>query len=322
MFVSIGSRAGRKRVASAAVGGGGMVGGRLTLTSGTPVLTSNALAATTVYFTPYNGNLIPVTLDGVNFNFTAFSELSQATTDTTKSPAAVAASKIYDIFVWNDGGTLRATRGPAWSSDTARGTGAGTTELQLVSGFYTNKNAITNGPGANRGTYVGSVRSNASSQIDFNIGGSASGGTAGWIGIWNNFNRRLVYAKSNDSGVSYSVNLNLTCRQARASAGNQISFLMGLAENTSTVFVGVTSKNTGASGGNWSQMGAGLDATTGITHAFSQVFPTAGPIGEVSSENIAPQLGFHYVSRNENTDNSNCTFDWNSNDFLGLEYPY
>ena len=38
------------------------------------------------------------------------------------------------------------------------GTGSGTSELQRVQGFWTNKQAITNGPGANLGTYVGTIR--------------------------------------------------------------------------------------------------------------------------------------------------------------------
>ena len=94
---------------------------------------------------------------------------------TTKSPAAATTNSNYDLFVWNDGGTYRCTRGPAWSSDTARGTGAGTTELQLLNGILTNKNAITNGPAANKGTYVGTVRTNGSSQVDFQLAGMGTG---------------------------------------------------------------------------------------------------------------------------------------------------
>lgn len=40
--------------------------GRLTLTSGTPVTTSDVTAATTIYFTPYKGNRIAL-CGGTNF---------------------------------------------------------------------------------------------------------------------------------------------------------------------------------------------------------------------------------------------------------------
>src|SRR5574337_954655 len=52
-------------------------GGRLTLTSGTPVTTSDVTGATTVYYTPYLHNLIPL-WDGQNWAPVEFSETHQA----------------------------------------------------------------------------------------------------------------------------------------------------------------------------------------------------------------------------------------------------
>ena len=139
--------------------------GRLTLTTAVPMPSSDVTGATTVYFTPYKGNVVQL-YDGTTWLPYIFAELSQLTTDATKSPAAVAVSSNYDVFVWNDSGTLRATRGPAWSGDKERGNGAGTTELGMLEGRYVNNVAITNGPAAQRGLYVGTIRSNASSQIE------------------------------------------------------------------------------------------------------------------------------------------------------------
>jgi len=50
-------------------------GGRLTLTSGTPVTTSDVTAATSVYYTPYVGNKISL-YNGWEWIFHEFSELS------------------------------------------------------------------------------------------------------------------------------------------------------------------------------------------------------------------------------------------------------
>src|SRR4029077_10267264 len=66
--------------------------GRLTLQSGTPVMTTTQAAQTTIFYSPFTGVLVPI-FDGSNFATTTFSELSVATTDTTKSPAAIGASK-------------------------------------------------------------------------------------------------------------------------------------------------------------------------------------------------------------------------------------
>ena len=57
--------------------------GRLTLQTATPVMTTTQSAKTTIFYTPYVGNLVPL-YDGTNMNMTTFAELSVATTDTTK----------------------------------------------------------------------------------------------------------------------------------------------------------------------------------------------------------------------------------------------
>ena len=129
-------------------GGSSIPQGRLTLLTVTPVMASNQTGKTTIYYTPYTGNQMPI-YNGTSFASASFAELSNITTNSSTGnagPAAVAANSNYDLFVWLNGTTATLTRGPAWTSDTARGTGTGTTELQRINGIWTNKNAITNGP--------------------------------------------------------------------------------------------------------------------------------------------------------------------------------
>jgi hypothetical protein len=134
--------------------------GRLTLTAAVPVTTTDVTASTRVYYTPYKGNTVPI-YNGSSFDSSTFAEIFQDTTDTTKSPAAVAASKVYDLFVWNDAGAIRCTRGPAWTNDTTRGY-----TLTMTNGIYLNTSLITNGPAALRGTWVGTIFSDASNQLN------------------------------------------------------------------------------------------------------------------------------------------------------------
>jgi hypothetical protein len=279
--------------------------GRLTLTSGTPILTATVSGANTVYFTPYQNNL--------------FVEVSQVTTDTTKSPAAAAANSNYDVFCWY-APAFSCTRGPPWTSNTARGAGAGTTQ---ISGMPpTNTVAITNGPGAGQGYYVGSFRTNASATVDYIFAAGASGGTAGVISVWNYYNRRHVGMKVIDNGASYSYTLS-TIRQARASAGNQISFLSGLAEDAISA-VRAGSMNAAAVANAFSQTGIGLDSTTaydGGAWVLNTAPTTAGLQQRFSmTDTIQPQLGWHTVSANENGDNVNAAvFNNNSADFFALD---
>lgn len=293
--------------------------GRLTLTTAVPVLTSSVTGATSVIFTPYNGNRAPF-WSGSVWQWASFTELSQTLTDTTKSPAAAAASSLYDIFLWSDAGTIRATRGPAWTSATARGSGAGTTELEIVGGYYCNKNAITNGPASGSGLYLGSVATNASSTVDYIFGTSASGGGAARLMVWNNFNRVLTQTTVLDSGVSYTVTT-ASLQQARLSTNNAIYFISGLAEDGLDVqYFGNIS--TVAVAGAVGSIAIGLDgiiALLGSNYRIQTVaaFILTGAAPTLSA--VTPQLGSHYVTALEKSDGTNAnTFDVNSLNSLRL----
>lgn len=83
-------------------------GGRLTLTSDTPVLTTDTTGATSIYYTPFRDAGIPI-YDGTRWARKLFSELTM-----TLNTSNQLAEKLYDLFVWNDSGTLKIGAGPAW----------------------------------------------------------------------------------------------------------------------------------------------------------------------------------------------------------------
>lgn len=267
--------------------------GRLTLTSNTPVMTTTASAFTTIRYTPYLGTLVPV-WNGRSFDMLDIvSELNNVTTATAvgfAGPAAVTTNSNYDLFVWGNG---ILTRGPAWSSDTARGTGAGTTELVRVKGVLVNAYAITNGPPAQRGTYVGTVRSNGSSQIDFIFGASASGGTAGFFGVWNMYNRVNASSITQDSTASWAYST-ASWRAADNSSAMRCSFILGVNEEP-IVADYRCGMSTSSSGG---QVGVGLDSTTALASGASSAW--SGVSGATTSASALYAgyggLGFHYAS--------------------------
>jgi len=248
--------------------------GRITLTTATPVTSGNVTGATTVYFTPYKGNAVSL-YDGAKWVPAIFAELSQATSDTTKSPAAVANNSNYDLFVWDDSGTLRCTRGPAWTSDTARGTGAGTTELESLEGRYVNKVAITNGPAAQRGLYVGTIRSDGSAQINDSLTKRH---------VWNYFNRVARPVVVNDATGSWTYST-ASFRQANGSTANQIAVVIGLQEDTLTV--------------NCSHSAVGPDAT--IRQFFSGIGIDSSTVNSATGANLQGATSSIQVS-------ANCTY--------------
>src|SRR4029077_15153585 len=117
-----------------------------------------------------------------------------------------------------------------------------------------NNASITNGPAASRGTYVGTVRSNGSSQIDYQFGAS---GTAGFFGVWNCYNRVALRSWALQSVGTWSY----SSATVRATNNNNItrhSFVSGLAEDGLMV-----THNTAATGTTGrSIIGIGLDTTT------------------------------------------------------------
>lgn len=114
----------------------------------------------------------------------------------------------------------------AFNYTSVRGTGAATTELQLLDGAYVNKYDIANGPLATKGTYVGSVYFNASSQIDLKFGSTAAGYGEAFIGIWNAYNRINVSGTVGTSTASWGVSSAQTVFNSSATA--RASVLSGL----------------------------------------------------------------------------------------------
>jgi hypothetical protein len=127
---------------SGVIGGGGTVlnetvNGRLTLESGEPVSTTNQIAKTTLYFTPYKGNQIAL-YDGTAWGIHSFSELSLSLSGYT-------ADTNYDIFIYDNSGTLT-LESAAWTNNTTRATA-----LVLQDGVYVKSGATTR-------RYIGTIR--------------------------------------------------------------------------------------------------------------------------------------------------------------------
>lgn len=280
--------------------------GRLTLTSGTPVLTADVAATGTVYFTPYLGSMIPL-YDGTRWRYVPFSQLSNVLADSTTNkagPAAAGNGKVNDLFVWDDGGTLRLTRGPDWTSDLARSAG---TALVLTNGIYLNNALITNGPAASRGTYVGTIRTEAgSAQVSLNFGGAAAGGTAAWFGLWNMFNRVPGAFMVRDSTSSWS-NSGTTTRSLDGSTANRVTMVRGLDEDAVQAFLTCDVKSSASSSSGY--IAIGLDATNAAA-SRSVWGTTSNTLDLTLTAQFAglPGLGVHYLQALEAASANTITF--------------
>jgi hypothetical protein len=305
--------------------------GYLTLTSGTPVIASDVTAATAVYYTPLRGNQIPI-YDGTIFSIQTFSEL------TLTLVANHLASQIYDVFIINDSGTIRAVTGPAWTTATAgsgaRGTGAGTTELQQLNGIWTNKVSMTGRYGAstttvaaNCGTYVGSIfMDGTNGQISCH---RTFGQSRKW-GVWNAYNRKRLYLMAGDSTASWNYATN-TVRASNNSSANSLTLFVGLQEETCDL---KQSQYCGASIGNGQtnspSIGIGYNSTSAYTQK-SGSHSSANSTGATYTFNttlyanakVIPTIGINTVTALENGNSSGTTTTFNggaANQMLSAEW--
>lgn len=297
-------------------------GGRCTLTTVTPVMTAAINNATTLFYTPYLHQFVPL-YDGTRFNMRdTGGELSNITSNSatgSAGPAVVANNSNYDLFVWDNAGTVTFTRGPLWSSDTARGSGAGTTQLSRVNGVWLNTVAITNGPAASRGTYVCTVRSNGTATLDMSFGGTAAGGTAGLLNVWNYYNRVNTRCGSVDSTASWNYTSS-TVRSANNSTGNRCSYVSGLAEETYQARYSALMTFTAAAAAR-GIVGVGLDVTSTYDYIWQGTnnLNVAYDVTARAEGWYGANIGFHFIQAVERGDNTNALTFTGSSTAGGIE---
>jgi hypothetical protein len=209
--------------------------GYLTPTSATPIITSDVSAATSIYYTPFMGNLVPV-YDGTRWVLYEFSEL------TLTLASQHLASNIYDVFVFLNSGTLTIGTGPSWADGTsgsvtagscARGTGTGGAAITRTKGLWLNTAAMTMRNGsttysiaASRATYVGSLFIDSSAgQVTCH---TSYGQSRKW-GVWNAYNRQPIRLLAGDATASWTYNGG-SIRQSRGDTTNKLTTFCGLSD--------------------------------------------------------------------------------------------
>jgi hypothetical protein len=367
--------------------------GRLTLTTGTPVMRADVTAATTIYYDTFIGNKVPV---GGTLLTIGSDEISMGL---DAGVPHAAANTVYDIFGINNSGTLVIAVGPAWintatvtttvatpcvvtwnahglsegspvvftgaglpsgivagttyfvgrspaantfnisttvanaaagtfvnttgtstgtqtgtNGTTKRGTGAGTTELVLNNGVWTNANSLTHAWGgasgttdygtvsANAGTYLGSVYITANGQtaMQFKPAG-VGGGSNNILGLYNAYNSVAVRSQELDSTANWTYN-STTWRAANGNVNNRITWLDGLGtRNVDGTYQTTFGANTATS--TLGNIGVLFDNTNSTPLGANGVGACAATnifMNPRGNDNFTA-LGLHYVQAAENS---------------------
>jgi hypothetical protein len=209
-------------------------GGRLTLTSGTPITTTDVVGATVVFYAPLSGgagatNTVPVWNGAAFVNVTITSSANDTVGQSVTLGSNWASGSGYDWFEGLNAGTPTLCSGPAWSNSgagtSARGTGAGTTQLQMLNGIWTNavsmtcrfNNTTTFTCAVNQCTYLGST---------LMTGAGLTEDSQAKRYTYNQYNQSIRKMKVVEGTASWSYTLT-TWRQANANTANQLSIFAG-----------------------------------------------------------------------------------------------
>jgi hypothetical protein len=264
--------------------------GRLTTETGVPVSTTDRTAQSTIYFTPYQGNALSV-YDGTRWVLYLFSEISLALSGLTSG-------KNYDVFVYDNAGTLTLELSAAWTTDTARADALTTQDGVLVKS------------GATTRRYLGTIRTTGTTTTEDSIGGSTTN-VGGKRFVWNYYNRvpRNLAVIDTTDNWTYATD---TIRQARATAGNQVEYVVGDASTLAwaevKAMVAISSTSTRAG-----KVGVGVDSTTVFSGLRQGAYMNNGAAWSNYSALAGrydgyPGLGYHFLAWLEKGSDGTCIF--------------
>lgn len=275
-------------------GGASTPPGRLTLKSGVPVSTTDQTDKTTLYYTPYVGNQIML-FDGVSMWITlSFAELSL-------NISAFTASKPYDIWVYNNAGTVTLDS-TVWTNATTRATALAYQDGRLVKS------------GATTRLYLGTIYMDAASKCQDKTSKRF---------VWNYYNRkqRSLLATDSTSSWTYETNTLRPANNSTIDGVSRFSVIIGLSEDAIAVM------NT--SGGYSAQAGAFGEAQIGIDSTSVGSAQSALGGGQAGALDASWPLfayytgllsaGYHYIQRLERAIAAGGTYTWAGGATKGMQ---
>lgn len=282
--------------------------GRLTLTSGVPVMISSVTDTSAVYYAPYIGNQIPILGAPITF---AGSLLLTLTGGNNLS------GHVYDVFAIFVGGVLTLVTGPSWTNTTTRSAG---TAITQVNGIWVNSIGFTGANGgstfavaANAATYLGSIYCDNAGVCSMGITNAANGGGNNFIGVYNAYNRvsmsftnfdstSSAWALTINTGASVWANLN-------ASVSNRVTWLDGLGQTYVDANITYQAEYAANSGAQMNLfIGLGLNSTsTAVTADYVNTTATINQFSYVKARAfVTPILGLSFIQALQEANSSSA----------------
>lgn len=250
------------------------VQGRLTTESGVCNSTSDRTSQGTLYFTPCGaGNAITL-YDGTRWRLYTYTERSLSLTLTS--------DKNYDVFIYDNAGTLTLELSAAWTNDTTR------------ADALTTQDGVTVKSGATTRRWLGVIRASGSNVTE------DSEQKRFVVNVYNTEIRRN--AKSDGTQHTYGTNSSRAWNNTAST--HRIGFLVPRAEEVFIVLLTVAAGNAGDGSIGRANASANLDSdTTGPQVTYSTDSSIAST--STASTTMRPGLGYHFLGISEIAPDSN-----------------
>jgi hypothetical protein len=258
----------------------GIMQARLTLETGVAISTTDQLAKTSVFLTPYRGNRLGL-YDGTAWKMYAL------TADVTLALGTLTSAKNYDIFAFDSSSNVALEFSAAWTNDTTRADA-----LAFQDGILCKSGALTR-------RYLGTMRTTSTTQTADSCGYTGTTQVGAKRFLYNHYNRirRPMLVIDTTDSLSYTTN---TIRVAFGATAplNCVEYVTGDA----TVSVDARlafSVNVSSNSARGARAGLGVDSTTVFSGVHGEGYNTG--VASLSIPGAAfyggtPGLGYHYIS--------------------------
>lgn len=187
----------------------GLCGFRLTTESGVPVSSADRTAQATVYLAPDPASPTPGAIalyDGTRWRVYVSAEVSIAL-------SALTSARNYDVFVYDNSGTLTLELSAAWTNDTTRADA-----LTTQNGVYVKSGATTR-------RYLGTIRTTATTTTE---------DSAAKRYVWNLYNRveRHLSAVDSSDSWTYTTDVWREANGGSTEGTSRVGYVHGLAGGT------------------------------------------------------------------------------------------
>lgn len=255
---------------------------RLTLTSGTPVTTADVTGATNIYVAPYKGNRIALYDGSANWNVRSFTEITIALGTLTSGLP-------YDIFVYDNAGTVTARSPVAWTNGTTRATA------------LTTQNGVLVKTGATTDRYLGTFYTTATTTTEDSLAKRY---------LWNYYNRVLRPMRVIETTNSWTYTT-AAFRAMNNSTANSLQTVIGWSEDAFNAKVIATCAP--STGNPYRVVGIGVGSTTVNSAQLLAGVITGGKEHAIAQYNAIPAVGYQYYQALEYSE-ATGTVTWYGDD--------